>query len=86
MTSYSSHVGKHSFAMLATQLVRYKVESTMIQVTLCFTSVAVKAIIIGLLQLVITWYKIRHAGGQAYYHSRTGTKRPEPVKLDLPLF
>ena len=84
MTSYSSHVGKHSFAMLAIQLVWYKVESTMIQVTLCFTSVAVKAII-GLLQLVIAWYKIRHAGGQAYYYSRTGTKRPEPVKVDLPL-
>ena len=28
---------------------------------------------IGLLQLVITWYKIRHAGGQAHYHSRTET-------------
>ena len=26
---------------------------------------------IGLLQLVITWYKIRHAGGQAHYYSRT---------------
>ena len=28
-------------------------------------------------------------GEQAYYYSRTGrlkTKRPEPVKLDLPLF
>ena len=28
---------------------------------------------IGLLQLVITWYKIRQAGGQAHYYSRTGT-------------
>ena len=28
---------------------------------------------IGLLQLAITWYKIRHAGGQAHYYSRTGT-------------
>ena len=28
---------------------------------------------IGLLQLTITWYKIRHAGGQAHYYSRTGT-------------
>ena len=27
----------------------------------------------GLLQLAITWYKIRHAGGQAHYYSRTGT-------------
>ena len=27
----------------------------------------------GLLQLAITWYKIRHAGGQADYYSRTGT-------------
>ena len=29
--------------------------------------------IIGLLQLAITWYKIRHAGGQAHYYSHTGT-------------
>ena len=28
---------------------------------------------IGLLQLTVTWYKICHAGGQAYYYSRTGT-------------
>ena len=28
---------------------------------------------IGLLQLAITWYKIRHAGGQAHYYSRTET-------------
>ena len=28
---------------------------------------------IGLLQLAITWYKIRHAGGQAHYYFRTGT-------------
>ena len=28
--------------------------------------------LIGLLQLAITWYKIRHAGGQAHYYSRTG--------------
>ena len=30
-------------------------------------------IAIGLLQLAITWYKIRHPGGQAHYYSRTGT-------------
>ena len=28
---------------------------------------------IGLLQQMITWYKIRHVGGQAYYYTRTGT-------------
>ena len=28
---------------------------------------------IGLLQQTIIWYKIRHAGGQANYYSRTGT-------------
>ena len=28
---------------------------------------------IGLLQQTITWYKIRHAGGQAHYYSRTET-------------
>ena len=28
--------------------------------------------IIDLLQLAITWYKIRHARGQAHYYSRTG--------------
>ena len=27
--------------------------------------------IISLLQLAMTWYKIRHAGGQAHYYSRT---------------
>ena len=30
---------------------------------------------IGLLQLAVTWYKIRHAGWQAYYYSRTGTAK-----------
>ena len=30
---------------------------------------------IGLLQLAVTWYKIRHAGEQAYYYSRTGTAK-----------
>ena len=29
--------------------------------------------VIGLLQLAITWFKIRHAGGQGHYYSRTGT-------------
>jgi len=28
---------------------------------------------IGLLQQMVTWYKIRHTGGQAQYYSRTGT-------------
>ena len=28
---------------------------------------------IGLLQQTITWYKIRHTGGQANYYSRSGT-------------
>ena len=27
----------------------------------------------SLLQQTITWYKIRHVGGQAHYYSRTGT-------------
>ena len=27
---------------------------------------------IGLLQLAITWYKIRHAGGQAHYYCALG--------------
>ena len=36
---------------------------------------------IGLLQLTITWYKIRHAGGQAHYYSRTGTSKQRQVKL-----
>ena len=30
---------------------------------------------IGLLQQTVIWYKIRHAGGQAYYCSRTGTAK-----------
>ena len=37
--------------------------------------------IIGLLQLTITWYNIRHAGEQAYYYSRTGTSKQRQVKL-----
>ena len=28
-----------------------------------------------LLQLTITWYKIRHAGAQVHYYSRTGTSK-----------
>ena len=31
---------------------------------------------------MITWYKIRHAGGQAHYCSRTGTLKQRPVTLD----
>ena len=37
---------------------------------------------IGLLQQTITWYKIRHAGGQAHYYSRSGTLKQRPVTLD----
>ena len=37
---------------------------------------------IGLLQQTITWYKIRLAGGQAYYDSPTGTLKQRQVKLD----
>ena len=37
---------------------------------------------IGLLQQMITWYKIRHAGGQAHYYSCTGTLKQRQVKLD----
>jgi len=37
---------------------------------------------IGLLQQTVTWYKIRHTGGQAHYYSRTGTLKQRQVKLD----
>ena len=37
---------------------------------------------IGLLQQTITWHKIRHAGGQTHYYSRTETLKQRPVKLD----
>ena len=33
-------------------------------------------------QQTITWYKIRHTGGQAHYYSRTGTLKQRQVKLD----
>ena len=38
--------------------------------------------VIGLLQLTITGYKIRHAGGQAHYYSPTGTLEQRQVKVD----
>ena len=38
--------------------------------------------LIGLLQQTITWYKIRHTGGQAHYYSRTGTLKQKAVTLD----
>ena len=39
---------------------------------------------IGLLQQTITWYKIRHAGGQAHYYFRTGKlKQRDPNKSSL---
>ena len=44
---------------------------------------------IGLLQLAVTWYKIRHAGEQAYYYSRTGSFKTMllyPVKFEFSLF
>ena len=36
---------------------------------------------IGLLQLAVTWYKIRHAGEQAYYYSRTGTSKTKKIQI-----
>ena len=36
---------------------------------------------IGLLQQTITWYKIRHTGGQAHYYSRTGTLKQGRSRL-----
>ena len=36
----------------------------------------------GLLQQTVTWYKIRHTGGQVHYYSRTGTLKQRQVKLD----
>ena len=36
---------------------------------------------IGLLQLTITWYKIRHAGEQAHYYPRIETSKQRQVKL-----
>ena len=38
--------------------------------------------LIGLLQQTVTWYQIRHTGGQAHYYSRTGTLKQRQVKLD----
>ena len=35
---------------------------------------------IGLLQLTVTCYKIRHAGGQAYYYSRIGTSITKKIQ------
>ena len=35
--------------------------------------------LIGLLQQTVTWDKIRHAGGQAYYYSRTGTSKTKKI-------
>ena len=37
---------------------------------------------IGLLQQMITWYKIGHTGGQAHYYYPTGTLKQRPVTLD----
>ena len=37
--------------------------------------------LISLLQQTITWYKIRHAGGETHYFSRTGTSKQRQVKL-----
>ena len=48
----------------------------------CYFAVKVQVFQIGLLQQTIKWYKIRHAGGQAHYHSRTGTLKQRPVTLD----
>ena len=47
-----------------------------------YSSAIFDACLIGLLQLTITWYKIRHAGGQAHYYSPTGTLKQRQVKLD----
>ena len=37
--------------------------------------------ITSLLQLAITWYKIRHAGGQAHYYFRTGTLKQRDLLM-----
>ena len=42
-----------------------------------------------LLQQTVTWYKIRHAGGQAHYYSRTGTLKQRDLNqssVARPLF
>ena len=43
----------------------------MVGLTIIETMVSHTTRLIGLLQLTITWYKIRHAGGQAHYYSPT---------------
>ena len=50
-------------------------------ISLCVNHQQTMYLPIGLLQLTITWYKIRHAGGQAHYYSRTGTSKQRQVKL-----
>ena len=51
-----------------------------------YTSMGVSGLhqflIMGLLQQAITWYKIRHTGGQAHYYSCTGTLKQRPATLD----
>ena len=38
---------------------------------------------IGLLQQTITWYKIRHAGGQAHYYSRSEQVHSYPTRFSV---
>ena len=45
-----------------------------------YRNLSVSLISIGLLQLTITCYKIRHAGGQAHDYSRTGTLKQRDLK------
>ena len=50
-------------------------------ISLCVNHQQTMYLPIALLQLTIRWYKIRHAGGQAHYYSRTGTSKQRQVKL-----
>ena len=54
-------------------IIKFKIFDLCILIDLVFRVTHCFINSIGLLQQTITWYKIRHAGGQAHYYSRTGT-------------
>ena len=56
-----------------TPLLRLAYSRQEIYVSLCCFILYLR--VVGLLGLAITWYKIRHAGGQTRYYSRTETSK-----------
>ena len=73
VVSYLYNTGDVMMLMTSWYLWKINVQTSSI-------SVLWPVLLLSLLQQTVTWYKIRHAGGQAYYYSRTGTSKTKKIQ------